>query len=716
MKISILLPYKENFSPTYAGAVSLFVKDTVKLSEYKKYITIFGNTNLRNIFKLTYKNIDLKKNIIQSGSKLYVNEFLNFEKKSPSDLIEIHNRPNYFHLIHKEIKKQKIVLYFHNDPLTMTGSKSLTDRKKLLFNATKIIFNSHWSRKRFLQGIEGIHLNSEKITVIYQSISPAKVNLYNKKKWITFVGKLNQAKGYDLFGKAVLRILKKYKQWKGIVIGDEPRSTLIFKHKRLKILGFTNHNKVLKIFKETSIAVVCSRWNEPLGRSSLEASSRGCATIISNRGGLPETITHGIILKKLNVSSIYNAIKDLIDNEKKRIHLQTLSIKNFFHTNKLSSKKMDDYRKNILQARSINKRSTNDRRKSLRILHVTNFNERHDGRLFFNTGRRINNGFIRLGHSVLEFSDRDIVRHYKNFGDHTGSKALNRKLINTVYNYKPDLLIFGHADLVKPETIAYLKDNYKDLKVAQWFLDPLIKNGPDYEKNKSRILDKIKFTDTNFLTTSPDVLDFLPKNKLCLFIPNPSDPSFEVLNNYENKQCSMDVFFALSHGVHRGILKKGKHDERADFVNKLIEKTPNVKFDLYGINNIQPIWADSYLKSIANAKMGINLSRGNPIKYYSSDRITQFVGNGLLTFIHDKTHYNNFFSDDEIIFYNNVSNLSEKIQKFANDDYLRKKIAKKGKVKYMKFFNSTIVADYIINNTFEYSYKKNTYLWENIKN
>jgi len=347
-------------------------------------------------------------------------------------------------------------------------------------------------------------------------------------------------------------------------------------------------------------------------------------------------------------------------------------------------------------------------------LHVTNFNERHDGRLFFNTGRRINNGLIRLGHSVLEFSDRDIVRHYKSFRDHTGSKALNRKLINTVYNYKPDLLIFGHADLIKPETIAYLKDNYKDLKVAQWFLDPLIKNGPDYEKNKSRILDKIKFTDTNFLTTSPDVLDFLPKNKPCLFIPNPSDPSFEVLNNYRNNQCSMDVFFALSHGVHRGILKKGKHDERADFVNKLIEKTPNVKFDLYGINNIQPIWADSYLKSIANAKMGINLSRGNPIKYYSSDRITQFVGNGLLTFIHDKTHYNNFFSEDEIIFYNNVSNLSEKIQKFAKDDNLRKKIAKKGKHKYMKFFNSTIVADYIINNTFEYSYKKNAYLWENI--
>ena len=52
-----------------------------------------------------------------------------------------------------------------------------------------------------------------------------------------------------------------------------------------------------------------------------------------------------------------------------------------------------------------------NKNKKLRILHITNFNERHNGRLFFNTGRRINNGFIRLGHSVLEF--RDIVSRTK---------------------------------------------------------------------------------------------------------------------------------------------------------------------------------------------------------------------------------------------------------------------------------------------------------------
>ena len=59
---------------------------------------------------------------------------------------------------------------------------------------------------------------------------------------------------------------------------------------------------------------------------------------------------------------------------------------------------------------------------------------------------------------------------------------------------------------------------------------------------------------------------------------------------------------------YRGILKRGKYDERSDFVNRLVEVTPNVKFDLYGINNVQPIWADSFLKSISRLFVNLHLS------------------------------------------------------------------------------------------------------------
>ena len=51
MKISILLPYKENFSPLYPGAVSLFINSMNKLSDYKNRITVYGSTNLKQKLK-----------------------------------------------------------------------------------------------------------------------------------------------------------------------------------------------------------------------------------------------------------------------------------------------------------------------------------------------------------------------------------------------------------------------------------------------------------------------------------------------------------------------------------------------------------------------------------------------------------------------------------------------------------------------------------------
>ena len=82
MKISILLPLKENFSPSYAGAVSLFINDTLKFSKFKKDITVYGNTTYKKRFNLKYKNIDLKKNIFTSQTKNYVKKFIDIEKIS----------------------------------------------------------------------------------------------------------------------------------------------------------------------------------------------------------------------------------------------------------------------------------------------------------------------------------------------------------------------------------------------------------------------------------------------------------------------------------------------------------------------------------------------------------------------------------------------------------------------------------------------------------
>jgi len=342
-------------------------------------------------------------------------------------------------------------------------------------------------------------------------------------------------------------------------------------------------------------------------------------------------------------------------------------------------------------------------------MHITNFNERFNGRLHYNTGRRINNGFIRLGHNVLSISDRDIIHNNKSLTDLNGLNNLQKKILDTYDNFKPDLVMLGHADRVSLVTLEKMKNLDKNLKISQWFLDPLSKYGPDHANNSKRILDKIEFLDKTFLTTDPNSLTLKIPNSY--FIPNPCDKSFEVLENYKNR-CDFDVFFAMSHGVHRGELKKGKIDNREIFINKLIKKNIDIRFDVYGMNNVQPIWGEQFLKRISNCYMGINLSRGRPIKYYSSDRIAQLIGNGLLTFIDKKTFLSDFFSNKEMVFYKDIDDLSYKINKYKKDTKIGKKIAKLGKKKYFKYFDSSTVSNFMICKTFNLKPKKKI-IWDN---
>ena len=160
MKISILLPYKENFTSTDAGAVSLFVNDINNESIFKKSTFIFGNTSSKNILSKNYINLDLNKKIFQSTSKQYVETFLKYEKKINSDVIEIHNRPNYIKLI-KDSYKNKIVLFFHNDPLTMNGSKTKSERLSLLNNIDNKISqkNKPVDSSRMVEVIYGCNTN-----------------------------------------------------------------------------------------------------------------------------------------------------------------------------------------------------------------------------------------------------------------------------------------------------------------------------------------------------------------------------------------------------------------------------------------------------------------------------------------------------------------------------------------------------------------------------
>jgi len=318
-KIAILLPYKEDYNKSNAGSASLWVKDFFENSKLKKLTTIYGINTKKKSLSRNFINLNNKFPLFTFKKNIYYAKLFLKKIHKQTKIIEIHNRPEIFHFIKKHNSKYKLILVFHNNPLLIRGSKKIKERQDILNKCSNIIFVSKWVQKKFFEGLN--NKKSKKCSVIYPAIK--RLNKFpEKQNIITFVGKLNKSKGYDLAGEAVVNILKKYKNWKAVFAGNEEREKYNFSHKNLKIYKWLSHDKILKLLKKSSICLVPSVWDEPFGRISMEASNYANAVILSDKGGLLETSKHYIKIKNLDANSIYKSIDYLITDINKLKKIQ----------------------------------------------------------------------------------------------------------------------------------------------------------------------------------------------------------------------------------------------------------------------------------------------------------------------------------------------------------------------------------------------------------
>ena len=688
LKIATILPYKENYSADKASAASLWVAEFYRKSKFKKSNFIYGHTKSKKFLTNNYININLKntKSKLKSTTNEYANKLIKELNNKNFSIVEIHNRPQLLSKISNKVKS-RFIFYFHNDPISMKGSKTRKERLNILKSVEKLVFVSDWVRERFFVDID--QKLKTKTEIVYPSVN--KQSIVNKQKNIIFVGRLNHSKGYDLFKDAIIRILDEFPKWNAYSIGNEDRRSIYINHPRHKELGFITHKETLKLLNRSEIAVVPSRWEEPFGRSALEASSCGCATIISSRGGLKETTDSAIILKKLDSYNIYLEIKKLIKKNKNRKKCQLKGRQNIKHLISDNTKIIDEIREGCVPFYNIN-----FIRKKLKIINIYNQGQKLNHRLYnISLGKKFTNGFVRNGHDVIEISDRDYIRNNKSFNLIPNKNNFQNFLIDTFKNYNPDILFFGHTKNLEVSTLDKFRELNKNIIISHWNEDPVMPSLHYSIQNVSNINTYSDVVDHNFITTDPSVISNKINSKNLHFFFVPVDNNIERFDVY-NMRPKKDLFYAMSHGVNRAILKEGTEDDRINFLNKLVKKIPNIKYDFYGFSNKQPIWGNDFNNALVNSKMGLNLSRGKPTKYYSSNRIASIMGNGLLTFVDAKVQFSDFFSKNEIIFYSNINDLSDKIMFYSKNDKIRKKISKNGKKKYFKLFNETKITKYLI--------------------
>jgi hypothetical protein len=690
-KIFIILPFKESLKPNLAGAVSIYVQDTSKYSKYKRNIKIISSDNINK--ERLFRN----KNYILNFCKKY--------QQTKIDIIEIHNRPEYLIYIKKFFPNSKIKIFFHNDPLSLRGSVNTEDREFIIKNTNKIVFISRWIQKMFYSKLKNVDI-SKSILLPHGINKKKNINLNKKEKNILFVGKLNRSKGYHIFCEVAYKFKKYNPSWNFIAIGNEARKEIFPIKDSVNELGYLQNNDVLKYYEKSEIAIGNSVWDEPLGRIAIEASSRKCLPIISNKAGLSESKKIAHVLKHNTSNEILKYLIKITSNKIYRRRKQNEFYKNHNFDLEKVSKELDKVRSEFLD----------DKYKLLKsnykkILHVANFNENSDGRLFYSFANKINTGFIKNNHIIEIISDRFYLKANKSFINPFNSNLkFNNKILNTLKNFSPDMLLIGHVFNIDENVFSYCKE--KNIKICSWYIDSISKEFFNIDKEK-KFFNNLKHVDKCFITSSPKLFKKHKFYNKLTFIPNPVDNSIDNYRNFESKDLEFDIFSAISHGQNRSLLKKGKSDTREKLIKNLITNAPKIKFASFGLDKFEPIWGSNYYYYLSKSKMGLNISRGVYQKYYSSDRISSLIGNGLLVFIDKKTELNKLFNDKQVVFYKNEKDLINKILYYASNDKIRIKFAKSAYNKYHKHMNNMIVTNYILSSV-DLINKKNPF-WHNLK-
>ncbi len=327
----------------------------------------------------------------------------------------------------------------------------------------------------------------------------------------------------------------------------------------------------------------------------------------------------------------------------------------------------------------------------LRVIHVGNFSLRRYGEVYYAVERKLSNGFIREGHFVYDFSDRDTARmesllRSKRFG----RKALNRVLLQTVDNVQPHLLLLGHTELFDEASLDEARKLAPGLRIAQWNVDPIWGEAID-----RHLRQRLPHVDAFFCTTAGSWMDpWRDLGAKVHYLPNPVDPSVEVLRNDEQENLPLDLVYC-GHDY--------KDDERQAFLQGLKARSDDgsIAFRHCGCLGAPSVFGYRYLDTLAQARMGLNFSRSNQMPFYSSDRIGQLTGNGLLTLCQETPGLRELFSDEEMIYFTDLNELMAKLAYYKAHDDQARQIARRGRERAHRSYHSGRIARFIIETSFD---------------
>lgn len=320
----------------------------------------------------------------------------------------------------------------------------------------------------------------------------------------------------------------------------------------------------------------------------------------------------------------------------------------------------------------------------LRVVHAANYQFAKDGLVFFNPDQKLHQGLTQNGCYVYPFSINDRARMLSPTGSKTfGKGRANKALIETCVNVHPDILMLGHAQYIQKETLAEIRNRVPGIRIGLWYFDAMWN-----PRNIRHLHDRTEVLDAVFATSGGSRLRALARRDCpAAFIPNPVDPAIERLRVFENPDPKYDVVFF-------GCDKRAP--ERKQFLQDLTRALPEARLGIFGSLGNPYAFGHEKELILADSRMALNLNRRNDVELYSSDRIAQLTGNGLVTLTPAGAGLESLYSSDEVVYFDSVDDLAKKVRYLKNHDDEAVNLARTGWLRTHENYSAENVAAFIL--------------------
>ena len=321
----------------------------------------------------------------------------------------------------------------------------------------------------------------------------------------------------------------------------------------------------------------------------------------------------------------------------------------------------------------------------MRVLNIAYQQLRRYGKTRVSWAQKLTFGMIKNDHYTQVFSDRDVAAFEAPLGIRDlGKKAANNRLLETVDAFEPDLIIAGHCDMITNDTLKEIRRRQPGIVIAHCNNDPLF-----VPSNVERIKHRAAVVDAVFVSTGrPELKQFEGIGARIYHMPNPVETSIETLDNSQKTDLEIDLLFCSNSNDFTRRLEMVKHlkDQLAGKMN----------FKTFGSFGEPPVWGRDYDHTLEKTRMGLNFNRQEGHYWYSSARMAQLAGNGILQFTHESNRFDELLPEETVVYFNDEHDLLESILEFHNDDAKRRHWAARAREFFHTEMNSKLYAQYIL--------------------